>query len=198
MADLEKAFLCDPDTPSKKYYVQFNPNTLEYSASRGGNAYKGVSAQGGQGSAREPQMQSSPLSEPEGSLLSVKLFYHTYASRDDFSDVRAKIYSIRAFLPSGKGENSSSSPRIQFVWGTLAYAGTLESLHVSYQMFAHDGTPVQAEVSITIRGEDLDVSAESNNQAQSGRKKLKLEPADEDPPPDDIIWLFQEEEESAL
>lgn len=195
MADLEKAFICDPDAPGKKYYVQFNPNTLEYSADRSKNAYKGVSAPDGQGSAREPQLQSSPLTEPEGSLLSVKLFYHTYAGPDNFSDVRAKIYNIRAFLPSGRGNSDASSPRLQFAWGTLAYIGTLESFHVSYQMFSHDGTPVQAEVSISIRGEDLDISAQSNNQAQSGGKGLEPEAADEDPPPDGIAWLFPEEEE---
>lgn len=196
MADLEKAFICDPDTPGKKYYVQFNPNTLEYSAGQGRNSYKGVSSPDGQGSAREPQIQSPALSRPEGSLLSVKLFYHTYTGPENFSDVRAKIYNIRAFLPSGTGNSDVSSPRIQFVWGTLAYAGTLESFHISYQMFAHDGTPVQAEVSIAIRGEDLDITAQSNNQAQSGGKKLELEGAKEAPPPDDIIWLFQEEEET--
>lgn len=196
MADLEKAFICDPDTPSKKYYVQFNPNTLEYSAGQSKDSYKGVAAQDGQGSAREPQKQSPPIPEPEGSLLSVKLFYHTYTSRDSFTDVRSKIYNIRAFLPSGKGNSSASSPRIQFAWGTLTFVGTLESFHVSYQMFAHDGTPVQAEVSITIRGEDLDVSAESNDQAQNDNEEgFKPEPAEEDPPPGDIIWLFQDDEE---
>lgn len=194
MADLEKAFLCDPDSPDRKYYVQFNPNTLEYSAGRSRDTYKGVSAPDGQGQAREPQMQSSPISEAEGSLLSVRLFYHTYTGPENFSDVRAKIYNIRAFLPSGRGNSDVSSPRIQFAWGTLTYVGTLESFRVSYQMFAHDGTPVQAEVSISIRGEDLDVSAQSNNRAGGGGKKLELEAAAESPP-DGILWLFQDEEE---
>ncbi|MDE6590008.1 MAG: hypothetical protein K2K53_06630 [Oscillospiraceae bacterium] len=194
MADLEKAFICDPDTPTKKYYVQFNPNTLEYSAGQSKDSYKGVTARDGQGSAREPQKQSSPILGPEGSMLSVKLFFHTYTSHEFFSDVRAKIYNIRAFLPPGKGNSSASSPRIQFAWGTLAFTGTLESFHVSYQMFAHDGTPVQAEVSISIRGEDLDVSADSRGTDQNKKsKKLELEEADEDPPPDGIIWLFQED-----
>ena len=195
MADLEKAFICDPDTPSKKFYVQFNPNTLEYSTGQSKNSYKGVAAQDGQGSAQEPQKQSPPIPEPDGSLLSVKLFYHTYTSRDSFTDVRSKIYNIRAFLPPAKGNDSASSPRIQFAWGPLIFIGTLESFHASYQMFAHDGTPVQAEVSIVIRGEDPDVNAESDDQAQDDDEEgFKLEPADEDHPPDDIIWMFQEEE----
>lgn len=189
MAELEKAFLCDPDRPNKKYYVQFNPNTLEYSAGRSQESYKGVWAQDGQG---EPQIQSPLLLRPEGSTLSVKLFYHTYTGPEEFSDVRAKIYNIRAFLPSGQEGRGVSSPRIQFSWGTLTYVGTLESFHVSYQMFAHDGTPVQAEVSISIRGEDLDVRAQSGS--QTGGQELELEAAAEAPPPDDILWLFREEE----
>lgn len=197
MADLEKAFICDPDTPSKKFYVQFNPNTLSYSAGRSMESYKGVSAQDGQGTEQEPQSQSPPFPGPGGSRLSVRLFYHTYTSRDSFTDVRSKIYNIRAFLPPAKGNDSASSPRIQFAWGTLTFIGTLESFQVAYQMFAHNGTPVQAEVSIVILGEDPDVSAESNDQAQDDNEEgFKPEPADEPPPPDDIIWMFQEEEQT--
>lgn len=193
MSALAKALICDPDTPGKKYYVQFNPNTLEYSAGRSRGSHKGVSDPDGEGGAREPHLQSSPLSEPSGASLSVKLFYHTYDGPDSYTDVRAKINSIRAFLPPAPGNGKSSSPRIQFAWGTLTHTGTLESFHVSYQMFAADGTPVQAEVSITIRGEDPDVSAESTDQARQAEAEIPLEPPDEDPIPDDAAWMFQEE-----
>lgn len=192
MSALKKALICNPDTPNKKFYVQFNPNTLEYSAGRSQENHKGVSTQGGEGSAREPQLQSSPLSAPKGAVLSVKLFYHTYAGPDSYTDVRASIHNIRAFLPPAPGNGNSSSPKIKFAWGTLTHTGTLESFHVSYQMFASDGTPVQAEVSISILGEDPDVSAKSTDQARQAEEEIPTEPPDEDPVPDDIAWMYED------
>lgn len=189
MANLSKALICSPDAPRQGFYVQFNPNTMEYSAGLSRSAHKGVSDRGGQSSAPEPQLQSSPLAEPKGALLSVRLFFHTYASAKSFTDVRSSVNRIRAFLPTSPGGGRSSSPKIKFAWGTLTHTGTLESFHVSYQMFAHDGTPVQAEVSISIRGEDPDVTAEAVNESM-GPQTDTAQVQQEDTIPDSISWLF--------
>lgn len=190
MAALEKARIIDPATSEDVCHVQFNPNTLEYSAVLGRQTQKGVFSQNGSGTRQEPQPQQSPLAEEGGASLSVKLFYHTYTGLDDFTDVRTDINLIRRFLPAPSGEGKTSSPRITFAWGTMTHTGTLESFQVSYQMFAHDGTPVQAEVSISIRGEDPDATAESNNQALGA--KSQREPEQEDVSSlSDVSWLFE-------
>lgn len=189
MFTLEKARIFDPNSPSDVFYVQFNPNTLEYSAGTSPRAQKGVLDQDGRGTRREPQAQQSPIAEERGAALSARLFFHTYTSPSSFTDVRADINRIRAFLPASSGRGGASSPKITFAWGTLTHTGTLESFHVSYQMFAHDGTPVQAEASISIRGEDPDVTAESANQAL--RAESESEQEDDSSFGDDISWLFQ-------
>lgn len=125
--------------------------------------------------------------EERGASLSVRLFFHTYDSPSSFTDVRADIGPIRAFLSAPSGQGGASTPKMTFAWGTLTHTGTLESFHVSYQMFAHDGTPVQAEVSISIRGEDPDVTAESANRAAESES----EGEDDSSLWDDISWLFQ-------
>ena len=190
MASLEKARIFDADTHDDVLYVQFNPNTLEYSAGMGGQALKGVAAQSGSGAWQEQQSQQSPVAAARGASLSVKLFYHTYSGPDSFTDVRGEINRIRAYLPAPSAGGKSSSPRITFAWGTLTLTGTLESFHVSYQMFAHDGTPVQAEVSISIRGEDPDVAAESANQAL-GAKSEDVPAQEADSAWGDISWMFE-------
>lgn len=187
MSALEKARIFDPNSPADVFYVQFNPNTLEYSAGTSPRAQKGVVDQDGGGTRREPQAQQSPIAEERGASLSVRLFFHTYDSPSSFTDVRADIGPIRAFLPAPSGQGGASSPKMTFAWGTLTHTGTLESFHVSYQMFAHDGTPVQAEVSISIRGEDPDVTAESANRAAESES----EGEDDSSLWDDISWLFQ-------
>lgn len=185
MPALEKARLFDPAAPKAGFLVQFNPNTLAYSAGLAPQAYKGASAQEGQGFPGEGELQRSPLADRQGASLSVKLFYHTYAGPGSFTDVRTDINRIRAFLPPLSENAEVSSPKITFAWGTITHTGTLEAFSVSYQMFAHDGTPVQAEVSITIRGEDPDVRSASANQALGGGQRQDGGPAD------DFSWLFQ-------
>ncbi len=132
-----------------------------------------------------------------GSTLSVSLFFHSYINDNNFSDVRTNINRIRAFLPAitnspGTGSGTkAASPRITFAWGTMIYTGTLESFHVTYQMFAFDGTPVQAEATITIRGEDQEVSANSNNQALSAVQNTDFSQPDETLFSSGVSWLFQ-------
>lgn len=190
----QKARIFDPDSPTNGLYVQFNPNTLEYSAGMGRGGQKGVQSDDDANSSTEVQIQNSPLLRERGALLSVRLFFHSYMNDQVFDDVRPNVNRIRAFLPPIINKDSkpamATSPRITFAWGTMTHTGTLESFQVTYQMFAFDGTPVQAEVSISIRGEDPDVSAASNNQAL-----LKTDFSKEDPlflsDLSSLSWLFQ-------
>lgn len=191
MSALEKARIFDPDSSEDALHVQFNPNTLGYSVGMSGQAHKGVRDPGGGGVQREGQAQQSPIAETRSACLSIRLFYHTYTGPDDFSDVRTHINKIRDFLPAPSARGRSSSPRITFAWGTITHTGTLESFQVSYQMFAHDGTPVQAEVSIAIRGEDPDVSAESANQALGSRPAEEAGQDGGDAALGDISWMYE-------
>lgn len=199
MAAYQKARIFDPDSPTKGFYVQFNPNTLEYSAGKDWRTQKNVVNPGANGTlqAQEPEQQAPPLGNEWGSTLSVRLFFHSYINDSNFSDVRPNINRIRAFLPvitngpeTGSGAKAAS-PRITFAWGTMIYTGTLEFFHAAYQMFAFDGTPVQAEVSITIRGEDQEVSANSNNQVLSAVSNADLTQQDDTLFSSGVSWLFQ-------
>jgi len=72
----------------------------------------------------------------------------------------------------------------------MTHTGTLESFHVAYQMFAHDGTPVQAEVSISIRGEDPDVTSASNDRALGKAAETAESQEDGDLLLSGLSWLF--------
>lgn len=193
----QKARIFDPDSPTNGFYVQFNPNTLEYCAGIRQETQKNVQEQNGRGTIKVPDTQQSPLAAEQGSTLVVRLFFHSYTSDLVFHDVRPDLNRVRAFLPAASGSSTSNppvkatSPRITFAWGTMIYTGTLESFQATYQMFAFDGTPVQAEAVLTIRGEDQEVTAGSNNQA------LGTAPETDFSQPDDTLflpglsWLFQ-------
>lgn len=197
MSIYQKARIFDPDSPANVFYVQFNPNTLEYSASISQEAQKNVQDRNGSGNIQTPNTQQSPLAAEQGSTLVVRLFFHSYLNDLVFHDVRSDVNRVRAFLPAASGSSTgsppvrASSPRITFAWGTMIYTGTLESFQATYQMFAFDGTPVQAEAVATIRGEDQEVAAASGNQDADPEAEADSSQQDDPPLPSDLFWLFQ-------
>ncbi len=185
---LSKASVYDPDDLSKKaLYAQFNPNTLEYSA--GANRYADKRVRDTGSTAREHLRQGDPTGRTGNASLSVRLFCHTYENESSYTDVRLDVNRFRKFLRHTDETGKTISPRIGFAWGTLCMVGTLESISVSYQMFASDGTPVQAEVSLMIMGDAPDITAmQSNYDKEAAVKKDPIRLAAEKLK--DADWLF--------
>lgn len=199
MVVYQKARIFHPESPKDGFYVQFNPNTLEYSAGTDWRTRKKLWKEQSKhlSQAREQQQQSPLWGNELGSTLSVRLFFHSYINDLIFSDVRPNINRIRAFLPVQQKSTlpgsaaRPNSPRITFAWGTMIYTGTLESFHAAYQMFAFDGTPVQAEVAITIQGEDQEVQSTSVNQVLSAMPDTDVSQQDDALFLSGVSWLFQ-------
>ena len=183
MSTLKKAQLYPSEQPNNAFYVQFNPNTLEYTV--------------GQNSEKKNVEQSDSTGQTGWAELSMTLFFYTYRSENDFDDVRKNINRLRPYLSRRDDKNNVIQPKLTFAWGTITLDGHLEAMRVSYQMFAADGTPVQAEVQITLVGEDRDVTANNVNYAQSmeikeaeaetWRKKFGFDKNAKDM---GIYWLF--------
>lgn len=192
---MEKAKIYDPDRPADAFYVQFNPNSLEYSISSNRGNGKGVRSKPADGGAREEHLQSDPTSGTDRASLCVKLFYHTFFSEKNYSDVRLEIEKIRAFVRGSGNTGPANDVKIAFSWGTITHVGMLDSFSVSYQMFASDGTPVQAEVSITITGEDPDRTASRRNRVNQRKETRQPSLTDEQAYAaalqKDWAWMFQ-------
>ncbi len=179
MAALEKAIFFDPNEPSSCcFYVQFNPNSLEYSYGKK-HYKKGAKKSGQKGD------QQSPLDTQEQAQLSMSLFFNTYDSEISYTDVRNKLLPLRAFLCKTEDKETVNGKTVMFAWGTLAFRGIMDSFSVTYQMFAADGTPVRAEVRVSISGEDAEVSASS-----PAKKTVDTAGNTGD---EDMKWLFEEE-----
>lgn len=192
MSTLQKARIYDPDHVENGFYVQFNPNALSYSVGTNG---KSASVNTNQNAAAQNSpKQGDPTGVTGLATLSTTLFFHTYRNEVSYTDVRQDVHRIRAFLRRSNDGNGVISRKIAFSWGTLTVVGTLESISVSYQMFAADGTPVQAEVTISIQGEDPDVTADGNNRAAEIEIKKNAVSAwrDQKKVPELLSWLFDE------
>lgn len=102
--------------------------------------------------------------------LSATLFFNTLTDlyQTSYKDVREEIRQLYRYTnntekhtrttgssKSMKTQTASKTYKAQqiyFFWGTIAVAGMLKQMSVNYTMFAPDGTPVRAQVNITIEG----------------------------------------------
>ena len=82
--------------------------------------------------------------------LSVTLFFNTLNDlyQDSYGDVREEIRRLYPYTNT----NTNKAKQLYFFWGSVAVAGNLTCMSVTYTMFAPDGTTVRAQVSITIEG----------------------------------------------
>ncbi len=189
---MDKAKLYEPGKESQAIMVQFNPNTLEYSIKSNRNNGKGTQSKASDSAAREEVLQRDPTGGGDRAVLSVRLFYHTYSNSTTYTDVRDEIKKIQQFVRYSGNTAGGSDPRITFAWGSLIHTGVMEDFSVSYKMFAADGTPVQAEVSLSICGDEADRAAERANQLTGLKAVVSAlaEDAVEDPLADMWAWLY--------
>ena len=172
---MDKAKIYEKDKESEAFTVQFNPNSLQYSISSNKDSIKGTCSKMSDGVAGQAHAQNDPTGRFGNAVLSVRLFYHTYYNRTIYTDVRDEIKKLRNFVrvPAEKSNQNTKVPQITFAWGSLIHTGELDDLSITYQMFAADGTPVQAEVSLSICGKDADWTIEKTNQLYDIKKKFE-------------------------
>lgn len=188
MSVLRKARIYDQDDEIPEFYVQFNPNSLEYSLGKDIYDTKKVKDERTQ----TDLSQGDVTKVSNSGHLSVKLFFYTYTDESTYSDVNVDIAHLRSFYRYTASSTQGNQPVIIFAWGSLALKGIMTSLSVSYQMFAPDGTPVQAEASITIEGNDLPMVYEASSHASEKQFKSTRELAggQNGQLPDGLSWLF--------
>lgn len=188
MSVLSKARIYDPKNEIPEFYVQFNPNSLEYSI--GTDIYATKKAKDEQ--TQTDLSQSDVTKVSNNGHLSVKLFFYTYTNETTYGDVNIDIAHLRRFYKYTASSTQGDQPVIIFAWGTMALRGIMTSFSVSYQMFAPDGTPVQAEVSVTIEGNDfqMDYEASSHASAKQFNSARELAGGQNGQLPDGLSWLF--------
>lgn len=135
------------------------------------------------------------------STLNVTLFFNsakftTFSSvikdmADSFFDMETEditktIDKITA-LTRIEGDNHQP-PGVVFVWGSLQFAGMVESVGVNYTMFDKSGKPLRATVDLVIQGFNY-AAGERNNPLQSpDRTKARTMTEDTN------IWCMAEKE----
>jgi hypothetical protein len=122
------------------FSVPYNPN--KYSISKRSNFKSGTST-----TSDDPDQQYVGGGE---SVLNMELFFDTYGQRTEasqtYKDVRTLIGPLRKLLYIYPDDHEPM--RCTVSWGSLSFDGYLSDLTENYIMFANDGTPVRATVTV--------------------------------------------------
>lgn len=105
-------------------------------------------------------------------VLSVTLFFNTMNDfhQDSYQDVREEIRRLYPYTNTEEEMTAKGRKQIYFFWGSIAVAGSLRHMSVNYTMFAPDGKPVRAQVSISIAGFYVGEENASGNKAAAAPK----------------------------
>jgi len=179
LAEMQKAFMgpyVNGHMELKgRFYVPFNPAELSIQEAIGVTDMSGVDGREKQRRMEEgnivwlqyPEKDSLRWRHSGMTTLSVTLFYNTLYDlyQDSYADVRDEIKKLYPYTNTtekiektdGKGARQiavteNQAQQIYFFWGSIAVAGTLTQMNVTYTMFAPDGKPVRAQVGISIEG----------------------------------------------
>jgi nucleoid-associated protein YgaU len=147
---MAKAFLCERSNPLKRVAFHFNPSTLSFTKTA---RYGRTPNQSGE---TDPPVQYQGT---DATALKLQLLLDAVEDQPTGS-VQSEVEKLLAWtsLPDGitKGK-ATSPPELQFTWGALkinnahTFVGHLESVEVTYEMFARDGRPLRAQVSLSLK-----------------------------------------------
>lgn len=137
---MEKARIClldenDKEIKDKTIEVMFNPT--DYSTS--------LNVEWGEGN-----QNGMIFSRSNYGNLDLKLFFDTYEKGTDVREAGIKKIAELG-LPSVEGEERKKPPVCLFQWGKFKFKGVIEKVDQSFTMFLSDGTPVRANVNVTMK-----------------------------------------------
>ncbi|MEZ4868509.1 MAG: LysM peptidoglycan-binding domain-containing protein [Caldilineaceae bacterium] len=128
----------------------FNP--FEYTVTKSNSFAEAESANGGN-SPRAQFQKAGPQT------LQLHLLFDTYASHNgqgkEFTSVTEhtnKLWQLMAVKTKqgSDAQDKDSPPLVAFIWGKLYFVAYITQMTQKFTLFAHDGTPVRAEVDITF------------------------------------------------
>ncbi len=141
---LEKLKIKNTDS-GEEFEVLFNPT--EYSIEDGSKWEEQ------KGNRRRPELQ---YTGGERKKLTMDLFFDTYEAKQDVRQHTSKFAKLLV-VTTNDGHNGKMPPVVQLSWGPadpdtgFPFIGVLESLKQQFVLFASDGTPVRAKLSVSFK-----------------------------------------------
>lgn len=148
----------------RRFTVQFNPDTLSFTANSGDHIGVMNIADGKRKISTENNLTSALY-------MSVQLIFDAVDNQDAFTDdklsanpenlARTAVNGVYNMAGGGRevrtevegfigALNNPETRTIRFIWGNLLYKGSLSHVNAEYTMFAPDGRPIRAKVDLRI------------------------------------------------
>lgn len=164
--ELAKAFLSEAAAPANRVDFHFNPTTIQFKKSAD------FRREPSQAAKDAPPVQFRGTQPTE---LSLKLLLDAVEKAG--GSVMPEVEQLLNWTNPAQGTAETASPsppELQFNWGRLKigtndkFVGHLEQVGVTYQLFARDGTPIRAEVTLTLKSTPQ--QPKGTNPTSGGRK----------------------------
>jgi hypothetical protein len=94
-----------------------------------------------------PNMEFSKAGEK---TLALKLTFDTYEKGEDVSQRTRVLWELMSKISDSPVGNKKIPPPVVFEWGVFEFFAVIKSVSQKFTMFLMDGTPVRAEVDITL------------------------------------------------
>ena len=145
IAPLKKPMTSESATPdvdtSAAFTCQFNPESFTLSK---GHEWKPRKDQG----KNNPDMISSGGCAGSTSLT---LMFDTTDTGDDVRELYARLLKMQKVQPSSNKDKKGQPKQVQVQWGTIiSYISVIQHISENYQLFAEDGTPLRAQVTVDL------------------------------------------------
>ena len=149
---LQKGRFYNADTGAEVVACHFNPEDLTISKS---NTW---SWQGSPGS----NLPTVPFGGEGPRTLSMRLVFDTYEAR---TDVRAATDLLVGLMAApASNQSDSRPPHVTFGWGQFtSFRAVITSLSQTFSLFLEDGTPVRANVQVTLQ--EIPMASAENQQS---------------------------------
>jgi hypothetical protein len=146
MPQLNKATLQNlSDSSAIPIEVQFNPASLKLDLAN--------TIEGGDTKGRQKRQYIGKSS----STLTFELHFDTSdrGTTDAPISVRSLTATVEQFLvPQGNPGTKQTAARVRFHWAELIFEGIIESTSIDFDLFASNGTPLRAKMSVSIKEQD--------------------------------------------
>ena len=119
----------------------------------------------------------------ESATYSLSLFFDSYSVEGGPKDVREFTNKLLQLTLRGAGYSMflvpySFPPTVTFIWGKITlFKAVVESVQISYTMFAQDGTPIRAKADVSFKQSELigdDVIPAQNPTSRTDSRKTRI------------------------
>ena len=173
-----------------KLNVQFNPS--EYSIERSVNHSKKTPLY------RDTSPDYFQTVSGGDATLNIKLYFDSYTPlspatpRSGIPNIDPSVNNrIKELLSLIKYDHEDHEPpRVGFVWGSLFFVGNITRQQTQYTLFSQDGTPVRAQMTLTITGEEAAIESQVRQYPMESPDRTKVRWLRSG----DSLWLMAQEE----